>query len=389
MIKKINVAWLFPVIPNYRLPLLRHLAQIPDLDVTCFHGREKRGFTVRSAGGGPAVKSVEVKNYFWPFGKHRVMWQAAIKKIVRGPFDAIICQEAIHNFAIWVLLLLKKIHKKRIVLFGYGYRPKNLPQPIWAIRNLIRRLSLMAADAIIVYTDRGREECIRSGIKQEKIFVCNNTLDTEYLMSLERDIGRDELNTLKKRFNAAGGSIILYVGRLVPEKRIDVLLKAFQELQKSASNLVLLVIGEGRKKPELLERAKGLENIHFLGAIYDDRELAKFFLISNLLVIPGRVGLTCIHGFCYGVPVVTAINGVEQSPEIDYIHHEKNGYTVEALRPGLFSNAISLLLSNPDRLNIMSKQARQDARSLAITHMADQFVSAIRYIDPERNNKYP
>ena len=123
-----------------------------------------------------------------------------------------------------------------------------------------------------------------------------------------------------------------------------------------------------------------MENVHLLGPIYDERELAKIFLVSDLLVIPGRVGLTCVHGFCYGVPIITTAHGVEQSPEFEYVKHEENGYLVSEPRAELYSDIIAYLLNNPHKLNKMRINARQTAQSLTMTNMVSEFINAVKYV---------
>jgi glycosyltransferase involved in cell wall biosynthesis len=70
--------------------------------------------------------------------------------------------------------------------------------------------------------------------------------------------------------------VILYVGRLEREKRIDLLIKAFQRLSENYINtkqpLLLLIVGDGRLRTELAEQAKELKlkNVRFIGALPHD-----------------------------------------------------------------------------------------------------------------------
>jgi glycosyltransferase involved in cell wall biosynthesis len=68
------------------------------------------------------------------------------------------------------------------------------------------------------------------------------------------------------------------------------------------------------------------QNIAFIGDIWDDIILSKYFLISDLLVSPGNVGLNCIHAMSFGVPVLTHNNFSYQNPEVEAIVDGKNGF---------------------------------------------------------------
>src|SRR5215510_4071232 len=91
---KISVAWLHPVIPNYRVPLLRRLAQRSDVQVTSFYGPGKEGFSARSAESQfSTFDTKRVKSYPWPLAGERILWQAAMRDLINGPYDVIVCQE--------------------------------------------------------------------------------------------------------------------------------------------------------------------------------------------------------------------------------------------------------------------------------------------------------
>lgn len=378
----LSVAWLHPVIPNYRVPLLQRLAKVPGLQVTSFYGAGNAQFSPPSATSGlTTIAAREVKSYPWPMKGERTLWQAAWHELCRGPYDVIVCQETIHNLTNWALWATRGWHKKKLVFYGYGYRPDQLATGLRRIRDRVRKIFLTSADALIVYTDRGREECCRAGVESKKIFVCGNTLDTEALIPLAQD---PEViagaGVLRERLRLGGRPVLVYVGRLVPEKRLDVLLHTLRQLRTTMTpEPALLIVGEGASLPQVREQAREIPNVHFLGPIYDDYELAKVFLVADLLVIPGRVGLTCVHGFCYGVPVVTTLRQVEQSPEFDYIRHGENGYVVSEPRVELYQEALTALLYDKRRLRTMKAHAYQTAQSLTMSTMTTQFVAAVRH----------
>lgn len=377
----LRVAWLLPVIPNYRIPFLKHISKVSQLKMTCFHGEGKKGVSVRSVGPDLPVKSIWVRNYFWPLGGARTLWQGGIARILRGPYDAVICPEAVHNIENLIILLLQWAHGKKVIIYGYGFRPGNKNGLAAIFRNLARKLMLKLSDAIIVYTERGYKKCLHMGLSPERIFISGNTLDTKYLMSLQQCILQDELESLCRKFNLAEKNVLLFVGRLSSVKRLDVLIKAFRQLQGDLkNNWVLLIVGEGKEKRNLLKSIEGLNDVYYLGPIYDERELTKIFMISDLLVIPGRVGLTCVHGFCYGVPVLTSRTDVEQSPEFDYIEHQKNGFLIDKPCPDEYARAISDLFNNPHALEIMGRYARETAQSLTMSNMVQAFVDAVKFV---------
>ena len=379
-----RVAWLQMSVPSYRMPFFKKLAQRDRVDVTCFHGESKDGYGAPSVGHDLPVKSVWVKNYFWPFGGSRAAWQSGLGTLLKGRFDVVVCLESVHNASVWALWGLRKVFGFRFVLVGYGYRPQQTGRLVSTLRDKARMTLLSSADAIIVYTERGRDACVEAGLPGEKIFVNSNTVDTEELRRAGERVCPQDLEAVRETYGLNGRRVLLYVGKLLPVKRPDVLIEAARKLCAQDAPFHLLIIGDGPAREALEAQAAGLPNVTFLGAIYDEEELAKYFMVSDLLVVPGRVGLTCVHGFSYGVPVLTSKRGVEQSPEYDYIVDGENGVLVEEPDAELYAEAIQRTLQDDATLRGLKAGAERSAASLSMSHMVDQFVSAICYAAGDR-----
>jgi len=65
--------------------------------------------------------------------------------------------------------------------------------------------------------------------------------------------------------------------------------------------------------------------LFFLGSIFNDEILNKWFSVSQLFIMPGYVGLAIIHAFCYSLPILTEKLSYH-SPEIQYLKDGINGY---------------------------------------------------------------
>ncbi|KAG1707802.1 Lipopolysaccharide core biosynthesis glycosyltransferase LpsD [Nymphon striatum] len=99
---------------------------------------------------------------------------------------------------------------------------------------------------------------------QEKHIIYNGVRETQ-----ERIKTRDYL--LKQLGIPSDQKIFVSIGRLVPVKRFDILIKAFQSIE----NAHLILVGEGRERQKLEDLAKklSLNNIHFLGHRTDNIEI--------------------------------------------------------------------------------------------------------------------
>lgn len=83
---------------------------------------------------------------------------------------------------------------------------------------------------------------------------------------------------------------LLFVGRLVLGKRIELLLETFVLLRKIIKDVSLIIIGDGPKQSIVKEYMENHSNIIELGVIYDEELVAKYLYASDLQLHLGYVG---------------------------------------------------------------------------------------------------
>ena len=380
--RSIRVAWLLGTdLRPYRIPFLNRLAQEPSIEVTVYAGGAKPGLGAPKRQVQTPDSRVPLKpliNHFWPHGKHRVAWQSGALSMLADNYDVLVVPEIVHNLTVWSLVALRRRFQKRLVLFGFGYRPA--PTTLVArIKERARLFLISRADAIISYTERGHKACLAAGVSRSRLFVSQNTLDTDYLRSLSQKMPHEELEKTQERLNLAH-HVLIHVGRLVPEKLTGVLIDAIKTLHQRGLDCSLIIIGDGPERASLEAQADDLTNVHFLGAIYDEKLVARYFMLSDMLVIPGRIGLTCVHGFSYGVPTITTSDrAVSQSPEYDYLLDGVNSVIVDDPDPRTYAESIERLLDEPDHLEALRAGAVDTAKRLSMSAMVDGFVAATIY----------
>lgn len=109
-----------------------------------------------------------------------------------------------------------------------------------------------------------------------------------------------------------GGKIydIIFAGRLIKEKNVDVLIKSVSLLEKSFPEICCCIIGNGPERESLEKLTRELdvqENVTFQG-FQEYRALIGKIKASKVLVLPSSregFGMVVIEAFACGVPVVT------------------------------------------------------------------------------------
>ena len=116
------------------------------------------------------------------------------------------------------------------------------------------------------------------------------------------------------------------------------------------------------------------------GPIYDQMQLAPWFLNAEVFCYPQNIGLSLLHAFGYGLPVVTADRVEAQNPEIAALEHGKNGLTYAHGDADALAAALRQLLDQAPLRQEMSGRAEQTVREdFTIERMVDGMEAAVRY----------
>lgn len=180
------------------------------------------------------------------------------------------------------------------------------------------------------------------GVPEERIAVAPNAVDLGIFGSRVRS-ARDDRAGLRARLGV-GGVTFLYVGRLSPEKGVDVLLSALAGLR----DVRLVVAGSGPDETALRSLADTLlpGRVRFLGFVQRDA-LVEWYAAADALVVPSRSevwGMTLNEGAAAGLPLVaTEAAGAAW----DLIAEGVNGFRVASEQPEALAAALSALASDP------------------------------------------
>ncbi|XEC95205.1 1,4-alpha-glucan branching protein domain-containing protein [Paenibacillus tarimensis] len=180
-------------------------------------------------------------------------------------------------------------------------------------------------------------------LPSDKLDVIPNGVDAGMFRSLEYDPG------LLQRFAMPHEQIVLFVGRLVHEKGVQVLLDSIPDVLAVCPDAKFVIGGKGPMLGGLQEKSRrmGIESkVYFAGYIDDDTR-NKLLRICSAAVFPSLYepfGIVALEAMAAGAPVI--VSGVGGLQEI--IEHGKDGFTV---LPGdtasLSTHIVKLLQSKP------------------------------------------
>ena len=230
-------------------------------------------------------------------------------------------------------------------------------RPAWKYRLLYRRWHrriLNRADRVIVASPRVRDQARELAAVKSKCRVIPYGIDPNDFVCT-RSI-RQRLETIRARYGA--DPVVLFVGRLVPYKGVEVLIDA---LVKSDATAVL--IGDGPLRTDLERRARSLglgNRVVFRGEV-DETELVAWYHRCDLLVLPSvtkaeAFGLVQIEAMACRKPVVST----DLPSGVPWVNrHGETGLVVPPGDVAALEHAITTVLADDRERRAMGERGRR------------------------------
>ena len=208
----------------------------------------------------------------------------------------------------------------------------------------VERAVTRRASRVIAITEALRRFAIqRVGLPREKVVVVPYGLD-----ALPEPWAENPAVELPQ-----GARILLCVARLVPQKGVDVAVRALPEIRARHPDAVLVVLGEGPQRPALQA-----EGVHLLGRVGD---VAAWYRRAEVVVHPARwegFGLALLEAMLAAKPVVAS--RVSSVPEV--VVDGETGLLVPPDDARALAGAVSSFLDDPARAAALGRAGHDRAR---------------------------
>ena len=298
-----KLALLTNTIGPYRLPLYSVLGD--QFDLLVLHGGKEAN---RDSWGNPEdilsnAKVVRAWGWQIPFkqkldGKvynERLfhITPGFIWHLLRFRPDAVISNEM--GFRSAVALVYGIIFRKAVWIWWEGTRHSE--RNIDSLRRALRKIVAFWADRWITCGVTSTEYLLDLGVKRETILQSQNSVDEKLFHA-----------AVEPAWLLGPRPVVLYVGRFVELKGMRLLLDAVATLQRAGREFSLILVGEGREKQALEQRAAqlGLKNVHFQPA-QPPEKMPSVYRSADLVVFPTLQdvwGFVANEAVLCGVPVL-------------------------------------------------------------------------------------
>lgn len=267
------------------------------------------------------------------------------------------------------------------VLWGHGYSKREKPWRRWLRNRVARR-----ADALLFYNHAAAERCRGEGLDPRRVFIAPNALDhTEHdTAHAHWRANADGLERLAERHGLAGRQNILFVSRMDPANRLDLLVRSLPIVAAQVADVQVVAVGRGETEISALQAlAESLgvaERVRFLGPIYDQRELGGIMCLGAVFCYPANIGLSILHAFAFGLPVVTSDDTATHNPEIESLRPGENGLTYRDGDAAHLSAELVRVLTDAPLRERLARGARDTvAKQYHPEVMVDGLVAACRH----------
>jgi len=165
------------------------------------------------------------------------------------------------------------------------------------LAGVMESLSMKLPDRIIAVSEMTRQRLINQGVNAAKVTLVANTVDSIAVRSAESNLPATDL---------------LYVGRLIEHKRVDLLLNSLAHLKSHGERYSLSVIGQGPQLEQLVEQARNIgviDQVSFYSKPLSSQDIWGLMRICKVFVSPSEregFGIAALEAITAGSRVLVS-----------------------------------------------------------------------------------
>ena len=262
------------------------------------------------------------------------------------------------------------------VFFGY-FGP--LKTKIFII---LERLVSRITHRIIALTNKEKEDYIKFRIANEDKF---DVIYSGIELDKFKELSEDKKQNFVKELGIPEKSLIIgTVGRLVPVKGHEFLIKAAKYIISKYPEAFFVFTGDGPLEHNLKRQARELginNNIIFLGWRSDAAKIISVYDIFSLPSLNEGMGRVLAEAMSLGKPIVASnVGGIP-----DLVTHGKNGFLVPARNPEKLAKYIQILIEDKEKKEKMGQAGKEMAKIFSKEKMVENIANLYEKLLAQKN----
>jgi glycosyltransferase involved in cell wall biosynthesis len=371
---KIRVAVITNIIPKYREGFFDRIFKnenfkidvycqkfIPGMNIKTIH--EKYPLHVKTV----RFLSAEGEKIAWQF----LPWIRLIRN-----YDVIVVQGNPRYISDLVFGTFLRLINKRVVLWtmAHSYRSNSFTEKL-------RLRWTKIFDYIFVYTDKEVNYLQERGFQNKYLVGMNNGLDQKLIEDVKQKWSNEKLLIWKEEKRITARILLVSCARVVKKNKFNVFIDALSDITKFKPEVLWCLIGDGDEmnnlKATVVEKQLG-NNVLFVGEMYDQNELAPWFLNATLFIHPAAIGLGLLQAYGFGVPVITHDNEMVHGPEFGAFSNGETGFSFKDGNSKELAETVVAALNSTEKLQLIKLKVLNIVKNhYNVDIMAERFLLII------------
>ena len=292
--------------------------------------------------------------------------------------------------------VLRREHPSRIIVAGFS--PATIKTFFWSLlkgtafyiwsgtisrgnrnaslhRKILRKALISRAAGFIAYGSLAKKYLEDLGADPVRITVANNAVDTDFFSNRTDEIREMQAGKEPKLFN------FIYIGYLVPRKKVDKVIKAAEMLSKRRTDFIVTIVGDGESRAALEGACAkaGLCGIVRFEGYHQKEDLPAFLANADAFLFQTGYdiwGLVLNEAMAAGLPVIASVNA---GATCDLIIDGETGFSADFDDTVKVVERMEWLMDNRGACKEIGKRARKYVnRKASLENATDAFMSALK-----------
>jgi glycosyltransferase involved in cell wall biosynthesis len=303
-----KVAFIVPMIAPYRVTFFEKLSGLPGIQLRVFYGVKATEDGRPAFVGDVSFDHVGVVTRSTRLAICRITTYERLAEAVQDyDPDVVVFPDHCATATFWRIAHWVRRERKRLIIWCCGWDGDHVRGIVKFIRTAAIRRFVARADCVLCYGSKAKDRIVSFGVALDKIAIAYNGIEIDDLQA-NRDAILAEGQKLRN-----GQKTFLYVGGVIPEKKVSLLLEAFAIVKQTGANTRLWIVGDGPDRGSLEKYTADmrLADVTFWGRIIQGVD--KFFAGADYFVLPGAGGLAINQAMYWGLPCIAAVaDGTEE-----------------------------------------------------------------------------
>jgi len=359
-----KILWITNLVPHYTKDMFQSLACVlpqHGMEFYMLSGNNHRacgrvGIKEKVIRNEEKFNTVEIH-----LGTYVLYYQLGVMEKVRDIMpDVVVTPSQVGGITSWKLMRLRKSLGFRMVAWQCGFET----HPGFVKDQILKRY-VRGFDYHFAYHSNAKKYALRYGAAESRTVVMHNTINEQKIPLMAKSAARDRIRTLHP--TVGDRRILLYVGAVMEEKRLDTVVRALDMMRRA--DLVFVVVGDGPHMAALKKIYGERDDIVWAGRVIEG--VAVYFAAADIFIMPGTGGLALNEAMAHSLPI---ISGYADGSADDLIIDGENGLRLKTGEAGEIAETISIL---SDDGNLRAGMGRLSREILIRNYSYESFIERI------------